>query len=351
MPPSSEIENRAEERQEEKPNQHSDDLSFISLVKPGDNARPRENEKPGLPGLEIRDETKDDHRRRDQQNFLQQVMERFTRASLSSTSPDELRTLAADEHKDVRKSVAGNPNTPVEALTHLANDSSPEVRRELASHPNLPAELRAKLMKDSDPLVREQIAKRQDNSASALALMSKDKDWRVRSIVAQREDLDPKTLANLASDPEVLVRSVVAANQSTPRKALESIAARGDLLTNMRLAENPNVQAMAADQNATPQILTALAYNSTIEIKQLVAANPNTSIKDLANLMANNETRQTALNNPSIDRLVENTQQMIDSELGRALLVTDRDRAEMRRRLQEDARFILEIARIRRRLT
>ena len=42
---------------------------------------------------------------------------------------------------DVRRSAAGNPNTPVEVLTELAKDSNWGVRRSAAGNPNTPVEV------------------------------------------------------------------------------------------------------------------------------------------------------------------------------------------------------------------
>ena len=54
----------------------------------------------------------------------------------------------------VRRSAAGNPNTPVEVLTELAKDSEWGVRRSAAGNPNTPVEVLTELAKDSDSDVR-----------------------------------------------------------------------------------------------------------------------------------------------------------------------------------------------------
>ena len=55
---------------------------------------------------------------------------------------------------DVRRSAAGNPNTPVDVLTELAKDSDCDVRCSAAGNPNTPVDVLTELAKDSDCDVR-----------------------------------------------------------------------------------------------------------------------------------------------------------------------------------------------------
>ena len=59
---------------------------------------------------------------------------------------------------DVRRSAAGNPNTPVEMLTELAKDADCDVRCSTAGNPNTPVEMLTELAKDSDWGVRRSAA-------------------------------------------------------------------------------------------------------------------------------------------------------------------------------------------------
>ena len=54
----------------------------------------------------------------------------------------------------VRRSAAGNPNTPVDTLVELAKDSYWTVRRSAAGNPNTPVGTLVELAKDSDCDVR-----------------------------------------------------------------------------------------------------------------------------------------------------------------------------------------------------
>ncbi len=58
----------------------------------------------------------------------------------------------------VRRSAAGNPNTPVEALTELAKDGDCDVRCSAAGNPNTPVEALTELAKDGGWVVRRSAA-------------------------------------------------------------------------------------------------------------------------------------------------------------------------------------------------
>ena len=58
----------------------------------------------------------------------------------------------------VRRSAAGNPNTPADVLTELAKDSDWGARCNAAGNPNTPADVLTELAKDSDCDVRRSAA-------------------------------------------------------------------------------------------------------------------------------------------------------------------------------------------------
>ena len=59
---------------------------------------------------------------------------------------------------EVRRNVAGNPNTPADVLAELANDINWYVRCFVARNPNTPAGVLTELAKDSDFDVRRYAA-------------------------------------------------------------------------------------------------------------------------------------------------------------------------------------------------
>ncbi|UVS37017.1 HEAT repeat domain-containing protein [Bacteroides faecis] len=66
--------------------------------------------------------------------------------------------LSKDSDCDVRRSAAGNPNTPVDVLVELSKDSDCDVRRSAAGNPNTPVDVLVELSKDSDCDVRRSAA-------------------------------------------------------------------------------------------------------------------------------------------------------------------------------------------------
>ncbi|UVS37015.1 HEAT repeat domain-containing protein [Bacteroides faecis] len=49
--------------------------------------------------------------------------------------------LSKDSDCDVRRSAAGNPNTPVDVLVELSKDSDCDVRSSAAGNPNTPVDV------------------------------------------------------------------------------------------------------------------------------------------------------------------------------------------------------------------
>ncbi|WP_302447618.1 HEAT repeat domain-containing protein [Paraprevotella clara] len=90
----------------------------------------------------------------------------------------------------VRRSVAGNPNTPVGTLVELAKDSYFAVRSSAAGNPNTPV--------------------------GTLVELAKDSDWAVRSSAAGNPNTPVGTLVELAKDSYFAVRRSVAGNPNTP---------------------------------------------------------------------------------------------------------------------------------------
>jgi hypothetical protein len=76
----------------------------------------------------------------------------------STNTPETLERLANDNHYNVRRGVALNPNTPPETLERLANDDYYWVRYCVAENPNTPPETLEHLVEDGDSLIREAVA-------------------------------------------------------------------------------------------------------------------------------------------------------------------------------------------------
>ena len=117
---------------------------------------------------------------------------------------------------DVRRSAAGNPNTPVEVLTELAKDSNWNVRRSAAGNPNTPVEVLTELAKDSNWSVRRSAAGNPNTPVEVLTELAKDSDSDVRLNAAGNPSTPVEVLTELAKDSDSDVRLSAAGNPNTP---------------------------------------------------------------------------------------------------------------------------------------
>ena len=117
---------------------------------------------------------------------------------------------------DVRRSAAGNPNTPVEVLTELAKDSNCDVRRNAAGNPNTPVEVLTELAKDSNWGVRRSAAGNPNTPVEVLTELAKDSNWGVRRNAAGNPNTPVEVLTELAKDSDWSVRYSAAGNPNTP---------------------------------------------------------------------------------------------------------------------------------------
>ena len=72
-----------------------------------------------------------------------------------SCPPEVLQALAQHDHRNVRTSAAGNPNTPADTLDDLSKDSQWHIRTTVAQNPSRPAHVLRRLRRDSDLHVRD----------------------------------------------------------------------------------------------------------------------------------------------------------------------------------------------------
>ncbi len=99
----------------------------------------------------------------------------------NNASPEMIEELAEDEDWHVRKEVAKNSRTPVEALRKLAEDEDWYVRKEVAEHPGTPIEVLRKLAEDEVENVRYAVAENPKAPVDILRKLAEDEDWLVRS--------------------------------------------------------------------------------------------------------------------------------------------------------------------------
>ena len=102
----------------------------------------------------------------------------------------EEKEFLRNESVYVRRSAAGNPDTPGAVLAELAKDPDNDVRRSAGGNPNTPGAVLAELAKDPDWGVRSSAAGNPNTSGAVLAELAKDSDWGVRSSAAGNPNAD-----------------------------------------------------------------------------------------------------------------------------------------------------------------
>ena len=131
-----------------------------------------------------------------------------------STKPEELigREHARGEMQaeldvlQVRKVVAGNPNTPKQVLARLAEDPSAYIRKSVAINPKTPTDVLKALATDQNSEVRLAVAENPHIPAEVLALLVADTDDDVRFGVAENPHIHEDVLFQLTTDENPFVR-------------------------------------------------------------------------------------------------------------------------------------------------
>lgn len=163
------------------------------------------------------------------------------RAGDPGTPEAELRALAVSEDPDVRMTVAGNPNTPLETLEKLAKDpwenfnGRAGVRQGVATNATAPTHLLVTLANDSDEQVRMAVAGNPNTPTGILAEFA-HAEWEFDEVLAKvagNPSTPDNSLAFLASltydnagarmDLES-IHLAVAENRSSSRTTLELLA-------------------------------------------------------------------------------------------------------------------------------
>ncbi len=136
----------------------------------------------------------------------------------------------------VRRVVAGNPNTPRQVLLRLAEDANVSIRRAVAENPRTPIEVLKKLVFDPDSEVRMAVAENKNSPAEILALLARDENVDVRYGVAESPHMPEAILVALAHDdnPYVRCRSL---------KTLQMLAP--DLQARLKLLLSPPVEKLS----------------------------------------------------------------------------------------------------------
>lgn len=208
------------------------------------------------------------------------------------------KRLAADADPELRRQVAGRPDTAPEILYYLAEDAADEVRREIAGNVATPRQADLLLARDGSVAVRHAVACKMATRASGLQaerpehlrrldaqildVLSRDQAVRVREVVAQAlkdlTDAPPDVIGRLARDVELAVAGPILEHSPVLGSAdlLDIIAqgpAQGGLAAIARRAGLPAevadaVVGAAVDTPAEVPAVAALLANHSAQIRE-----------------------------------------------------------------------------------
>ncbi len=156
-----------------------------------------------------------------------------------------------------QRKLAAESSDP-ELLRLLADDDDPSVRARVAFNINTPLDVLPHLELDDVQPVRNALALNPNLSAALLATMARDYSWsalRMRKAIARHPNVTPDILARLATDESIQVRNEVANNPQTSLSARQQLLDRA--LTAALYSAHPMFHFIAlANQYTNPQHLS-----------------------------------------------------------------------------------------------
>lgn len=159
----------------------------------------------------------------------QEEKERELRA-MESTTAQELRELAGDEHPAIRLKVAGNPHCTEEALATLVQTGNDELWKAVVMHEAVTEKILEMLANTGSRPLQKAVALHLSSSAETLQNLLESGDVGIRGHVAQNLSLTATLFNRLAHDEESWVRYQVATNPNVPTDTLMELAQDRDAL-------------------------------------------------------------------------------------------------------------------------
>src|SRR5207237_932443 len=108
--------------------------------------------------------------------------------------------VEAGEYRQIRRIIAGNPNTPPSVLSYLSKDSDPDVHTPIAENPNSPLGTLERLARCKSAKVRAAVAENVNVSPDILTVLEADRDDDVRYSLAENPHLPEELLVALTED-------------------------------------------------------------------------------------------------------------------------------------------------------
>lgn len=287
--------------------------------------------------------------------FLPKVLAKMT--SVQRSLARELGAVALDPQ--VRRTLALDPECPMEAIRRLAHDDDLGVTlaavanpvlpvgerkavvqdllklrgsklEKLVSRPDAPVELLQSNAKSDNRFVRREIARSGAAPVDLLEALANDVDDWVRASVAENPVAPVHLLVRLSEDRDESVRSAVAAHPSTPVSVLDALAKKATGDVKSALAGNPRTsmqfrvpllkaraksrkvwdrKSVADDVDAPASVLEVLSKDSDGWVRHGVATNHVTASAVLASMSKDKDedVRKAVATNPSTPTSVLDT--------------------------------------------
>lgn len=217
-------------------------------------------------------------------NFLTSLpVETTTRLLGSALAPKTFLLWGAEQGTEQRRSVAQNPQMPLELLIPLSKDKELGVLRALAQRSDAPGWLLEQLAWNDDVLLRTLVVQNPNASPGLLQMLGeyetgnyrhthprlprppmpalKKELQQLRIALAQNPKTPAKALSFLARDFTEPVRAAVAANAKSSPEILESLA--GDPSPAIRLV-------VAQRQDLTAELIERLSKDKSIKVRKAV---------------------------------------------------------------------------------
>lgn len=275
-------------------------------------------------------------------------------AQHDKTPQEVLYYLAEDPSVEIRKKIAGNANTPVQADKILVNDDNEEVKHELAR----------KIARFFPNISKDSTAEICDKALEMIEILAIDQLPSVRQILSEELKFSnsiPKHIALKLANDEVLsvsapileyspllsdadLKEIIAATTLTG--SLEAIAKRDDISSDVSEAiaytlEIPAVTSLLANQNAQIReetldlIINEAQENNIDQWHEPLAKRPNLSMRAMKRIA-------TFVASSLVDVMISNSH--LDQEQGEELLLRVRDRISEERPGSDDSRTLAEQA-------
>lgn len=226
-----------------------------------------------------------------------------TKSGDSGLSYGDAANLAKNGSLEQRRNLAAAADTKPEILYYLVDDPAPEVRRELAANETTPIQADLRLARDEDQQVREglaakiarllpgmteaQLAKVRAVAHEALETLARDQATVVRRILAD-------TLKDVAKAPPQVIRQLA--------RDVEAVVACPVLEFSPVLSDRDLLDIIAAAPVQATEHLGAIARRSTVSAPVSDAIIDTENVDAIAHLLANDSAQ---VREETLDRVIE----------------------------------------------